>query len=230
MLEVTRDGTGAPVPVEIVGIVEPAYDPDGHDGRTSGPGVYVPIALAPAPSLTLFAKSRTSAAALMPVVREIVHDLNPRMAFTQFGSLDDVNRRGDEKLAFVVSLSWLATLLGAMALALAGWGLYAVMSHLVAMRSREFAVRMTLGAETRAILMMVGRQAGVLAAIGASIGTFVAIVIGVSIQANWHGSPAASAGAVVMSASLLAAVMLVASLVPAARAARVNPIVLLKDA
>jgi len=229
ILEVTRDGTGAPVPVEVVGVIEPTYEPSGGHGSTSRPSVYIPVALAPIPGLTLFASSRTSAGALMPIVREIVHDIDARVAFLQFGSLDDVMRSGDRKLAFVMALFWLAAILGVMAMALAGWGLYAVMSHIVAMRSREFAIRIALGAETRAILGMVGWQAGLLALVGGAIGTFAGVLLGVSIRANWSGTVAAGAGALLLSASVLAAVMFVASFVPAARAARVSPIELLKE-
>src|SRR6185436_4605153 len=105
-----------------------------------------------------------------------------------------------------------------------------VMSHIVAMRSREFAIRMTLGADASTILGMVARQAGRLTLVGAAIGIVAAILIGQVIQAEMHGTASAGLVALLASTSILAVAMFVASLVPAARASRVSPITLLKDA
>jgi len=224
ILEVTPDGTDAATPVQIVGVVEGMAVETGH----AVPSVYLPISLGPEPIRTLFAKSRTTAAALMPVVRQVVRDVDARVAFTKISSLAD-DHQSDPNMPLAMALAEAGTVLGVMALALAAWGLYALMSHSVATRSREFAVRMALGAETRQILRLVGWQAGWLAGIGGSLGTFVAVVIGLVIQANFQGTVAAGIGAHLMTTALLAAVMFAASVVPAARAARVSPLVLLKD-
>ena len=66
---------------------------------------------------------------------------------------------------------------GFVALLLAIMGLYAVVSYIVAMRSRELAIRMTLGANSRTILTMVLRQAMTMAVSGAVFGGFLAFII-----------------------------------------------------
>jgi putative ABC transport system permease protein len=210
--------------VHVIGIV----GSEGGEGGRRVAAVYIPVALAPEPLRTLHVKSKTTAADVMPIVRDVVHDVDRRVAFTKFRSLAD-ERMVDRNMPLALALAQAGSVLGLIALALAAWGLYAVMSHSVASRSREFAVRMALGAETREILRLVGWQAGVLALIGGTLGTFTAVVIGVLVQSNFQGSVAAGLGAHLLTTVLLAGVMFVASFVPAARAARVSPLVLLKD-
>jgi predicted permease len=219
---------GALIPVQVVGVVESASERAySRTGNGATPSLYVPTALVPDPVLTLYAKSSTSAHAIIPIVRDLVHEIDPRVAITDIGSLSDVNKTA---MAPYIAMARAGTLLGVIALLLAAWGLYAVMSHVVAMRSREFAIRMALGAEARAVLTMVASQAGWLAGIGAGVGTVSAIVIGYAIQAEMHGTTSASFIALLTSAAILVTAMLVASLVPAMRASRANPITLLKDA
>lgn len=224
VLEVAADEDGQAVPVHVIGVVESA---GGERGRRVA-SVYVPVALAPEPVRTLYVKSRTTAGDVMSVVRDVVRDVDSRVAFTKFRSLAD-DRASDPNMTLALALAQAGSALGLIALALAGWGLYAVMSHSVASRSREFAVRMALGAEAKEILRLVGSQAGVLALIGGSIGTIAAIAIGVLVQSNFPGSVAAGVGAHVITTVLLVGVMFVASFIPAVRAARVSPLVLLKD-
>ena len=75
-----------------------------------------------------------------------------------------------------------AAVLGVVALALASFGLYGVTSYSVAMRAREIAVRMALGARADRVVAMVLRQALALAAIGSALGGLVAFVAGRIIQ------------------------------------------------
>jgi predicted permease len=224
ILEVAADDTAAAMPVHIVGVVESA----GQDHGRGAASVYLPVALAPEPARTLYVKSRSTATAIMPFVRDIVRDVDARVPFTKFRSQAD-DWIVDPNMSLAITLAQAGSVLGLIALALAAWGLYAVMSHSVATRSREFAVRLALGADTREILRLVGWQAGVLALVGGSIGTGAAVVIGVLVQANFQGTVAAGIGAHLLTTILLSVVMFVASFVPASRAARVSPLVLLKD-
>jgi len=224
VIEVAAAEGEVATPVHVIGVVESG----GGEGGRRVASVYVPVALAPEPVRTLYVKSKTTATAVMPIVREVVRDVDPRVAFTKFRSLAD-DRRGDRNMPLALALAQAGSVLGLIALALAAWGLYAVMSDSVASRSREFAVRIALGAETQEILRLVGWQAGVLALIGGTIGTFTAVVVGVLVQSNFQGSVAAAVGAHLLTTVLLAGVMFVASFVPAARAARVSPLVLLKE-
>ncbi len=128
---------------------------------------------------------------------------------------------------------WLAraaAALGTVGLLLAAAGLYGVTSYVVAMRSRDIAIRMAIGAKPNAILRMILSQAMRVAVIGLLAGAAVGVAVSQIIQSEYHGIRAMDGSAFGGSAALFVLVMLVASLVPAIRAARVDPIETLKDA
>jgi ABC-type antimicrobial peptide transport system permease subunit len=126
-------------------------------------------------------------------------------------------------------MSRVAALLGIAALLLASIGLYGVTSYSVAMRAREIAVRMALGAEPGSVLAMVLRQAATLVLIGSTLGAVAAIVVGRLIQAEIYGVAGVPFATLGGAAALLAAAMLLASILPARRAARMDPNVALRD-
>jgi ABC-type antimicrobial peptide transport system permease subunit len=97
------------------------------------------------------------------------------------------------------------------------------------MRVREIAVRMALGARADRVVGMFVRQALALATIGAVLGGVVAIVAGLVIRAEVFGVAGLDLAALGGSAALLGAAMLLASLLPAWRAARLDPIAVLRD-
>jgi ABC-type antimicrobial peptide transport system permease subunit len=122
-----------------------------------------------------------------------------------------------------------AVVLGIVALLLASVGLYGVTSYSVAMRVREIAVRMALGARTDRVVAMFLRQALALATIGSVLGGLVGIAAGLVIRTEVFGVPGVDIAALGGSAALLAAAMLLASILPAWRAARLDPNVVLRQ-
>lgn len=226
VLDVRADEQGRPVPVQVVGVVEAEVVQRGGRGV---PAVYVPVALSPRPQWTFYLKARTTARALTPVVRAIAQDLDAGVPVRTLGSLTEVNRLRRDA-ALLTSLAEASTLLGQIALALAAWGLYALMSHLVILRAREFAVRMALGAGAPGILRLVAQQAGMLAAVGCAAGAFLGLGLGMVLQAEWAGTPAATIAPMAGPMALLTGIMTLASFVPAWRATRVDPNILPKDA
>ena len=128
------------------------------------------------------------------------------------------------------ALARAAALLGIVALLLASVGLYGVTSYSVAMRGREIAVRMALGARADLVLAMVLRQALAVATIGFAIGVVVAIAAGLLIQAEVFGAAGIDVATLGGSALLLAVSMLLASILPAWRATRLDPNAVLREA
>ncbi len=116
-----------------------------------------------------------------------------------------------------------------MALFLAGVGTYAVMAYAVGRRRHEIGVRMALGARSSAVVAMVLRDGLRLAAAGAAIGLAFALALSRLLVSVLHEvsptDPAAFAGA----AAVLAGVAVAACLVPARRAARVDPVATLRQ-
>ena len=112
---------------------------------------------------------------------------------------------------------------------LATVGLYGVMSYMVARRRSEIGIRMALGASRGDVLNLVLREAGMLLAVGLAIGTGLAIAAGRTASSLLFGLKATDPVTIGLSVTLLAAVAIVASFIPAMRAARVEPMLALRE-
>ena len=117
----------------------------------------------------------------------------------------------------------------ALALLLASLGIYGVLSYSVTQRTREIGVRVALGASRGDVTRMVVERGIALTAIGIAIGTGVALAVTRSMSKLLVGVKAADPAIYVAVAALLSIVALVACYIPAARAARVDPIVALRE-
>ena len=124
------------------------------------------------------------------------------------------------------------TLLGslaALALLLAGLGLYGVLAHSVALRMREIGVRMALGADARAVLSLVLRESLGVVSLGLAIGSAAALVAARSIGSLLYGVGPADPAALLAAALVLAAAAVLASVFPARQATRVDPVIALRS-
>ena len=227
-LQLTQLGNGAPAAnVQIVGIVESPVELTGQDVAA----IFFPAPFFPSPfqsgaERTLYVRSDGPAGPLAPAIRDLVAQIDPRVPILELATLDQ-KVRADYRTKLVMSR--VAALLGIVALLLASIGLYGVTSYSVAMRAREIAVRMALGARADQVVAMVLRQAATLVMIGSALGAVLAIVVGLLIQAEIFGVAAVPFATLGGSAALLAAAMLLASILPARRAARLNPYAVLRE-
>lgn len=213
--------------VRIVGVVEAAIEPRLERGDTPAPRLYLPSPIEPEPSLSLYARTTGEAAALAPSVRGLVGRLDPRVPIQEIGTLADFNERSYETQLW---LARAASVLGTIGLLLATAGLYGVSSYVVAMRSRELAIRMAVGAAPRTILAMMLRQSMQVAVIGLLAGGGAAVAASQWVQSEYHGILGIDAAVLGTSIALFILAMFVASAVPAARASRVDPVEYLRDA
>jgi putative ABC transport system permease protein len=217
---------GTAIEVRIVGVIEPAIEPRLEQNGPPPAKIYLPSPIEPEPALALYLRTRGSATALAQPVRELVSRIAPRVPILEIGSLDELNER-----SYSTQL-WLARAaagLGVIGLLLATAGLYGVASYVVAMRSREIAIRMAIGAQPREILKMILGQSMGMAVVGLLAGGGMAAVVSRVIQSEYHGIQRIDTAAFGGAAMLFVAAMLLASAIPAIRASRIDPVANLKD-
>jgi putative ABC transport system permease protein len=214
------------VEVRVVGVIEAAREPRLDQESAPAAKVYLPAPLEAEPALSLYLRSTSTAAALAQPVRETVRAIAPAVPIVEIGSLEELNER-----AYAVQL-WLAraaALIGLIGLLLATAGLYGVSSYVVTMRSREMAIRMAIGARPRSIVAMMLRQSMRVAIAGLIAGGGAALVVSRLIQAEYHGIRDIDVIAFATAVSLFLVTMLAASVVPAVRASRIDPMHTLKE-
>jgi len=134
----------------------------------------------------------------------------------------------DESLSRERLLSFLSTLLGGLALTLAAIGLYGVLSFSVVRRTREIGIRMAIGAQRREVLAMFLRESGWIVAAGVALGIPLAMGCGKLASSLLYGLEGQDVRTAAIATGVLTLVALAAALIPAARAARVDPLVALR--
>jgi ABC-type antimicrobial peptide transport system permease subunit len=122
----------------------------------------------------------------------------------------------------------LSAAFGLLATVLAAIGLYGVMSYAVTQRTREIGLRVALGADSRNVLMLVLKEVAILAAIGIAIGLPGGFGLGKVIESQLFGLNARDPFTFLVATLALVATAFVAGLIPAVRAARVDPMTALR--
>ena len=182
---------------------------------------YTPQSQGVGRSLFVVVKSDRSAAALAPAVKHAVRLVDSNLPLYHVRTLDDVVQRSLAQQRFATSL---LTLFAATALVLALVGVYGLTSYMVTQSSYDLAIRLALGATPGMILQFVLRHALAVTLIGAVVGLTGAAVLTRVMGTLLFGVQGADAVALASVAGLLIVTALVASYLPARRAARIDPV------
>jgi putative ABC transport system permease protein len=166
------------------------------------------------------ARSQGAATSLVPVVRQALREMNP-MVTVDFQTLSGQLATSLQRERMLAVLS---AVFGSVALALAVLGLYGVMSYSVARRRGELGVRIALGAVRTRVVGLVLGEVGIVLFVGLVIGVVGARVASTQVAPFLYGTAPADWGVYAGAAFLLAAVAFIAGLIPAWRAAAVDPI------
>jgi macrolide transport system ATP-binding/permease protein len=209
---------------EVAGVVKDSK----YNGLAEEPIPFIYEALAQqyVPAAALHVRTAGDAGALTNPVRRLVAELDPHLTVLELEPLSvRVSRSLDGPRSNVTLLS----VFGGLALLLAAIGIYGVTSYTVSQQTREIGIRMALGASRAGVLALVLRQAMTIIAAGLAVGLVGAALAARAVQSllgdmPWR-DPIAFAGTVL----LLALVSVVAILVPAARATRVDPLIALRQ-
>lgn len=189
------------------------------------PEVYVPYAQASVESMVVLLRTGVDPTALLPETKAAIWALDRDVPLDGAGLLSDLLFDASAQHRFrALVLSAFA----ALALGLAAIGIYGVMSYSVARRNRDIGVRVALGAQSRDILRMILGEGLALTAVGLMAGVAASLALSRILAGLLFGvrvtDPLTFAGA----AALLALVALAASYLPARRAARLDPIAVLR--
>jgi putative ABC transport system permease protein len=204
---------------EIVGIVGDIkqYGPDKATSNQS----YEPFAQVPFSSLNLVIRTSGPPATLLGAIRPTVYAVDKDQPIGTIRPLEEIMADSIARQRFAMTL---LTVFSAVALVIAAVGIYGVMAYSVVQRTGEFGIRMALGAQQRDVLRLVLVQGGKLIGLGLLIGlaaTLAASRAMGSMLFNTSAQDPLTLGTITL---LLGAVALVACLLPANRATKVNPI------
>ena len=203
---------------EIVGVVGNVR----HFGLSAAvrPETYVPHTQRAARSMMLAIRTKADPTALASDVRAQVTQLDPNLPLADVRTLEaSIAGTTSEFRTITLLLGTFAIA----ALALAGLGLYGVISYSVAQRTREFGIRLALGAQRGDVRYMVVRQGVILTLIGLAIGLAVSFASGRVLTSLLYEVKATDPLTFGTVSVILGAVALAASLIPARRATRIHP-------
>ena len=209
---------------EIVGIVgNVAYQ--SLDERPVQPDFYTPYRQFTYATRAVLVRSSGDPVALVPALRQAVRRADPRLALyevrTMQGVMGDASagRRFDTLLLSAFAL---------VAMVLAAMGIYGVVTHSVAQRTREVGIRIALGATARDVVALVVGEGMVVPVIGLLVGTMTAAGCARVLRSLLYGVSSTNPVVYAVLAAVLASVAVVACYIPARRAARVDPLIALR--
>jgi predicted permease len=163
--------------------------------------------------------------ALVPVIKQAIRAIDPDQTLsdlstsaTKYAEFFDVPRFN----------AWLISSLAFVGLAIAAVGLYGVLAYVIALRTREFGIRMALGARRADVLRLVFRNGAIVTALGISLGTIGSLVLTRAMESMIFEVQRTDPSTYVVVAVTLTAVAFVACWIPARRATRVDPVIALR--
>ncbi len=219
---------GAPNPwATIIGIVDDVKN-SGID-RRAGTELYLPFdQTGGSGDNSMYIGLRSQGAdprSLTTAVRREVSELDPSLPIAEIRTMDEVISRAQSRPRF---LTLLLSLFSAIALAIATVGIYGVISYSVARRTKEFGLRMVLGAQQSDVLGLVMKQGALLTGAGIVVGLLAAFLLTKLMASLLFGITATDPLTYLSVTAILAFVALVASYIPARRATKVDPITTLR--
>ena len=219
------DGAGdrgaQPVPVTIVGV-----SPDIQQSDVDAvPMVYLPFRAEAPAGVTLIVRGSGGPARAISAARNAANTIDPDLALGAVRTLDELR---DRSRWFSSSMASQFAKIGGLALVLSGVGLYSAMAYAVRRRTQEIAIRMALGAQAAHVRRLFLRTGAWVVAGGLVLGVPGSLVVGRLLQNNVVRSASTDVEMLVGLIAALVAVALVACIVPARRATRLEPTIALR--
>jgi putative ABC transport system permease protein len=193
------------------------------------PIVYLPDSQTPASEIEnttiLMIRTEQPADVVIPEIRHRLLTTNPELVLRFSRMKDDVA----EGLVAERLMAMLAGFFGVLAIVLAAIGLYGVLAYMVARRTNEIGIRMALGADRARILLLIMREVAAICAVGLLVGLGLAFAAGPTIRSLLYGLRPTDPATLVVATVGVVAFAVSASLLPAMRAAQLDPMVALRE-
>jgi putative ABC transport system permease protein len=225
------EGNNEPaVDAEVVGVV--ANIQESVIGTQRPPHIYVPFGQAYQSDMNIHlmttAQDAQAEARLLETVRSEIRAVDPHIPVLALKTLR-MHMDSSFDLWIVRTGARMFVIFGGVALLLAAIGLYGVRAYTVGMRTREIGIRMALGAGASDALRMILREGMALFGIGAGVGLALSLPVGKVLSSLLYRVDSFDPVVLTVAPALLAAVSFVACYIPARRAARLDPMVALRD-
>jgi putative ABC transport system permease protein len=210
--------------ITIIGVVGHAA----HEGLDAEPRIqyYFPMSQSGGRFMSVVMRTTGNPLTLLPAARAAVHEIDRNLPVATGNTMEKLVDAsvGQRKLSMI-----LLGVFSAIAVLLASIGIYGVMSYSVTQRTRELGIRMALGAARSRVLALVVGQGMVLAVSGVAIGLVAAFALTRFLASQLFGVGATDPVTFTSVSLLLIGIALIATLLPAMRATRVDPVVALRD-
>ena len=210
------DAPQPPVSVVIIGVAPPKFDL----GPRPGMMVYLPFRAEAPAAVALIVRGSGGSRSLVADIRDAVNGIDPDLALGVVRTLDELRDRSRADPADMASQF---AKIGGLALVFSGVGLYSAMAYAVRRRTQEIAVRMALGAEATQVRWLFLKTGAWIITGGVIFGVPAALVVGRLLQNTFVRTESRDPVTLIVTVALLAIVALVASIVPAQRATRLEP-------
>lgn len=210
---------------QIVGVYRGVKDLWGLD-RQNTPEFYLPFWQTPYPGGIIAVRTAADPTAMRKAISRVVHSIDPNLPLAGVKTLDEVRDKGMASDRFTTMLY---SAFAGLALLLAAAGIYGVMTYSVSQRTREIGLRAALGADANRLLWLIVREGVQLALAGLVVGLGGAYLVISIMRSMLFGVGRLDFEAVGAVTVLLLGSALIASYVPARRAARIDPMVALRE-
>jgi predicted permease len=218
------DGPESADQIEVIGVVRDAKY--GTLTEKFRPMAFYPHSQSPGPLRNFVVRFSGPSSSVVPQIRQTIRSVNRNLPIDDVVSLSDHIGRSLVQPKLVARLG---SFFGLLALLLACVGLYGVMSYGVARRTNEIGIRMALGAHRRSVLWLVLREALTLVVIGLVLGVVASLLMTKTAASLLYELKPNDPLTITLATLLLAGVAVFAGYLPARRAARVDPMVALRD-
>jgi predicted permease len=212
------------VNAQIVGVI--------HNERTGGPQaplepvVYVPLAQFPRQDVRLVVRTRIDPVAAMPGIREAVRQVDPRLPL---GDVMTLERVKEQSMLWATQPTWVVGVFAGLAALMAALGLYGVLAQAITEQRREIGIRMALGARPGDVLSHTLRSALSMLVVGLAAGLAGAFVFTRALKSLLFQVSTLDPAALAVACALMALISILGALIPARRAASVDPMIVLRD-